>query len=83
MNKWAETNLKFDDLQHGFREKKGTTDAMFLLQTAVDIFLSKQNALYVSFIDLRKAFDKTHHAALWYKLYSNDISSKMLAIITN
>ena len=81
LNKWAETNLKFDDLQHGFREKKGTTDAMFLLQTAVDIFLSKQNALYVSFIDLRKAFDKTHHAALWYKLYSNDISSKMLAII--
>ena len=74
LNKWAENNSKFDDLQHGFRENKGTVDAMFLLQTAVDIFLSKHDALYISFIDLRKAFDKTHHGALWYKLYDNDIS---------
>ena len=83
LNKWAEANDKFDDFQHGFREKKGTIDAMFLLQTTVDIFLSKHDALYVSFIDLRKAFDKTHHTALWYKLYNNDVSSKIIAVIKN
>ena len=52
-------------------------------QTIVEIFLSQKKALYVSFIDLRKAFDKTHHGALWFKLHQNGISSKLIKLIRN
>ena len=83
LNTWAEFNSKFDSFQHGFREKKSTIDAMYLLQTAVDVFLSNQSALYVSFIDLKKAFDKTHHHALFFKLFKNGISTNMLNIVKN
>lgn len=83
LNEWAETNSKFDELQHGFRQNKSTIDAMFLLQTAVDIFLQNKNALYVSFIDLRKAFDKTHHLALWFKLSQNGVSTQIIKLIRN
>ena len=78
LNKWSEFTLKFDDFQFGFRAEKSTIDAMFILQTIVEIFLSQKKALYVSFIDLRKAFDKTHHEALWFKLHQNGISSKLI-----
>lgn len=81
LNKWAEANSCFDNFQFGFREKRSTVDAMFLLQCVVEIFLYKRKSLIASFIDLRKAFDKTHHDALWYKLYQNNVSTKTVCII--
>ena len=81
LNRWSEFSSKFDDFQFGFRAEKSTIDAMFVLQTVVEIFLSKKNALYVSFIDLRKAFDKTHHEALWFKLHQNGVSSKFIKLL--
>ena len=83
LNKWAEANSSFDNFQFDFREKRSTVDAIFLLQCVVEIFLYQKNSLFVSFIDLRKAFDKTHHEALWYKLYENKISTKTICIITD
>ena len=74
---WAEMNYKFDKDQYGFREKKSNIDAMFILQNVIDIFLSNNNALFVSFIDLKKAFDVTNHQALWFKLADNKLSTKM------
>lgn len=81
LNKWAKANSSCDNFQFGFREKRSTVDAIFLLQCVVEIFLYKKNSLFVSFIDLRKAFDKTHHEALWYKLYKNNVSTKTICII--
>ena len=81
LNKWAEFSSRFDNFQFGFREKRSTVDAMFLLQSVVEIFLSQRKSLFVSFIDLRKAFDKTHHESLWYKLYQNNVSTKTICLI--
>ena len=68
LNVWDESNNKFDKNQYGFRDKKSTIDAMFILQNVVDLYLSRNDALFVSFIDLKKAFDCTNHKALFYKL---------------
>ena len=54
LNVWAEANDKFDKNQYGFRDKKSTTDAMFILQNIIDIYLEKNSALFVTFIDLKK-----------------------------
>ena len=82
LNVWAEANNKFDKNQYGFRDKKSTTDAMFILQNIVDIYLEKNSSLFVSFIDLKKAFDCTNHRALWFKLEQNKISSKIISVIS-
>ena len=83
LNKWAEQSNKFDNFQFGFREERSTIDALFILNTLTEIFLSKNKSLYVSFIDLRKAFDKTHHEALWFKLHENGVSTKVVKLIMN
>ena len=56
-------------------------DAMFLLQNVIDISLKNNNALYVSFIDLQKAFDSANHQAMWYKLSINGVSSKITSLL--
>ena len=81
LNKLAEFTSCFDNFQFGFREKRSTVDAMFLLQSVVEIFLYQRKSLFVSFIDLRKALDKTHYEALWYKLSNNNVSTKTICLI--
>ena len=83
LNAWAEINNKFDKHQYGFRDKRGTIDAMFILQNIIDIFLKQNSALFVCFVDLQKAFDCTNHNALWYKLNLNQISSKIVNLLRN
>ena len=81
INKWAEENKILDDFQFGFREQKSTVDAMFLLQNIIDISLKNKNALYASFIDLKKAFDSANHQALWFKLAKNGMNSKLISLL--
>ena len=81
LNEWAETNDKFDKDQYGFRNNKSTVDAIFILQNVIDMFVKRNKALFVSFIDLKKAFDCTNHDALWFKLDLNDLSSKTLSLL--
>ena len=81
LNKGAEADSKYDHFQYGFRGNKSTIDAMFILQSIVELFLRNKRTLYVSFIDLRKAFDCTNHMALWYKLHQIGINTKIITLI--
>ena len=83
LNKWAESQNVFDQNQYGFRDKKSTVDAMFILQSIVDTFIENGNMLFVSFIDLKKAFDSTNHEVLWYKLFKNGINTKIISLLQN
>ena len=81
LNVWAELNNKFDKDQYGFRNNKSTIDAIFVLQNVVDMFVKRNKSLFVSFIDLKKAFDCVNHNAMWFKLDLNGISSKLLLML--
>ena len=81
LNQWAENDNILDSHQYGFRENKSTVDALFILQNIVDVFFEKNKCLYVSFIDLRKAFDSASHHAMWLKLFNNGVNSKIIKLL--
>jgi len=57
--------LKTDSLQFGFKEKVGTVDALFTLTSTIKHFTDRCSAVYLSSLDICKAFDRVNH----YKMY--------------
>lgn len=81
LNKWCEENSIFNESQFGFRDKKSTSDAIFLLHCFIQKILANNSKLYTVFIDYGRAFDTVIRDALWFKLINEGISSKMLTIL--
>ena len=69
--------------QAGFRPGHSTTGHIFSLRTLINIYLSKKQSLYCTFIDLQKAFDTINREALWLKLLGSNIDGNFLRVITN
>ena len=61
--------------------KKSTTDCMFILNGLLEILFSQGKKLYACFFDYTKAFDLLDRSAVFYKLFKNGVSSKVLNII--
>ena len=57
--------LQTDSLQFGFKNKAGTADAIFTVKSTIKYFIDRGSSVYVSLLDICKAFDRVHH----YKLY--------------
>ena len=55
------------DSQFGFRKKRGTLEAAFVLRTLIDTRRNKV-PLFVLFVDFRKAFDTVQRPLLWQVL---------------
>jgi hypothetical protein len=81
INKWCENENVFNPLQFGFRDKRSTTDCIFILHTIIQNVFLQKHKLYCAFIDYEKAFDTVNHEALWIKLIESGISCKMLKMI--
>ena len=79
--KWLYINNTISESQFGFREKKSTTDCIFILNGLLEILFAQVKKLYSCFFDYIKAFDLLDRFAVYYKLIRNGISSKMLNII--
>lgn len=58
MEKRIRKQVKIDDMQFGFREGKGTTDAVFILKQVHERYKTKGKNLIYAFVDLEKAFDR-------------------------
>ena len=57
------------DLQFGFRPKRSTVDAAFVLQTIADKYAAGEaRPVYVAFVDFAKAFDMMSRDRLWARL---------------
>ena len=78
---WSERVGLLSDLQGGFREKRSTLDQMFVLNEAVAQTREQPNALYLTFIDVRKAYDRVWRVGLWRKLVDKGIPSRSRAMI--
>ena len=79
---WAESNMKINDSQFGFRKNRRTTDALYIiLTTSLIANKNKTQPIYLAFVDLAKAFDSINHNLLWLKLSAMEISTKMLKLL--
>jgi len=50
--------LESDSLQFGFKDKIGTADAIFTLKSTIKHFTDRGSFVYISSLDIRKAFDR-------------------------
>lgn len=78
---WAELNDKLCESQFGFRQGRRTTDALFVITTAIQSYKKKKKPLFTCFVDFAKAFDSVNHKLLWEKLAYMGVSSKMINIL--
>ena len=78
---WAELNGHLCESQFGFRQGRRTTDAIFVITTAIQSYKKKNKSLFTCLVDFAKAFDSINHKLLWEKLASMGMSSKLLSIL--
>jgi hypothetical protein len=65
LDQWAEGNKLRAAGQSGFRLKRGTTDATFVLNYLIDKYDSNMKPLFVAFVDFKKAYDWIDRGLLW------------------
>ena len=75
--------IKLNNSQFGFRQGRRTTDAIFIMTTAIQASKKKKIPLCTCFVEFAKAFDSVNHNLLWNKLASMGLSTKMLNILQN
>ena len=60
--------VSIDDSQFGFVPGRGTTDAIFVVRQLQEKYLAANKRLYMSFVDLEKAFDCVPRKVIWWAL---------------
>ena len=68
-----EENLKFSDLQFGFKPKVGYATVIYTLRSIVNYFTTNGSTLTLCALDISKAFDKVDHYALYMKLIQRKV----------
>ena len=69
--------------QAGFRAGRSTTEQIFNLRILCEKYLQHQQNLYHVFIDLKKAFDRVWHEALWATMRKYNINASIIRAIEN
>jgi hypothetical protein len=65
-------------LQMGAIQQSGTTEALFQLLSAVHTNQTANNNVFLTFLDLSKAFDRVWRAGLWTKLWTMGVKGSLL-----
>ena len=67
LNRWAGKIKKISEWQAGFRERRGTTKHIFVLNAIIQKQLQKEGGKLL-FVDPKSAFPSVTHTLLWKKL---------------
>ncbi|XP_076029795.1 uncharacterized protein LOC143018321 [Oratosquilla oratoria] len=62
--------------QFGFMKGRGTMDAIFALRQVMEKYIGKQRGLYLTFIDLEKAYDRVPRSKVWRSMRSKGEKEK-------
>ena len=80
--KHLESNDFLVEEQNGFRKGRSYTDHIFSLHTILFYRINQNKCTFVTFLDLRNAFDSVNRDFLFCKLRASGIDGKMYFIIT-
>jgi hypothetical protein len=75
------SQVVINDMQFGFREGRGTTDAIFIVRQLQEKYLAKGRELWLAFVDLEKAFDRVPRDVVWWALKSLGVDDELINII--
>ena len=78
---WSEEHGLRSPVQAGFRPRQSPIHHLFALRHFIDRAILQQRPLFVSFVDLQKAYDTVQHGLLWARLEGIGVGPKMLAAI--
>jgi hypothetical protein len=81
ISKWIEDNHKIRDEQNGYRKDRNCIDHLYALNAMLNRRIDSKQNTFVSFIDMRKAFDNVNYECLWYKLRKCGIGGRMFNAI--
>ena len=68
-------------MQFGFMPERGTTNAIFIVRQMQEKYNAKGKTLYLSFVDLEKAFDRVPRKVLWWALRKLNVPEWLVNII--
>ena len=67
--------------QFGFRQGRGTVDAIFIVRQIIEKAREQQVPLHFNFIDFKSAFDTVWRKALWRMMIAIGVDKKIVNII--
>ena len=70
LEKYVSQKGLFSDMQFGFKERVGCTEASFTILETINHMLERGSKMFSCFLDVRKAFDTVWIEGLLYKLFS-------------
>ena len=68
VKRFIRQRVVINDMQCGFMQGQGTTDAIFILRQLQEKHLVAGKPLYLAFIDLEKAFDRVPQEVIWWNM---------------
>lgn len=69
--------------QAGFRKGFSTIDHIHTLEILIEKYYERQRALYIAYIDYKKAFDTVSHSSIWKALEEQGVDNQYIQIIKN
>ena len=69
------------DNQFGFKKGLGTEMCIFVLKDIINYFNTHGSAVYLCFLDLRKAFDRVNHSKLFQKMMGHKVPIYLVKFI--
>jgi hypothetical protein len=78
ISSWQRRETKFC-----FMPGRCTTDAIAVLRMSMEKYREKQRALYMVFIDLKKAFDQVPRQEVWRSMREKGVPEKYVLLVQN
>ena len=73
--------FEIDEMQCGFMSGRGTADAIFIVRQLQEKHLAANKPLYMSFIELEKAFDRVPRNVIWWAMRKLGIDEWLVRLV--
>ena len=73
--------VKIDIMQFGFMSGRSLTDAIFIVRQLQEKYLAKNKDLWMTSVDLEKAFDRVPREVVWWALRYLGVDEWIMSVI--